>query len=71
MIFAVFQEMGMMFELTILLKRLVMIVMVQLERCLICIGAILSGPNAFDGFDDLMAVRTWLTVKVMGVVGRL
>ena len=35
------------------------------------IGAILSGPNAFDGFDDLMAVRTWLTVREIWVVRRL
>ena len=34
-------------------------------------GAILSGPNAFDGFDVFIAVRTWLTVREIGVVGRL
>ena len=34
-------------------------------------GAILAGPNAFDGLDVFMAVRTWLTVREIGVVGRL
>ena len=28
------------------------------ERCLICIGAILSGPSALDDFEFLIAVRT-------------
>ena len=31
----------------------------------------LSGPSAFEGLEDLTAVRTWFMVRDMGVVSRL
>ena len=31
----------------------------------------LSGPRALDGFEVFIAVRTWLTLRDMRVVGRL
>ena len=34
-------------------------------------GAMLSGPSAFEGLEDLTAVRTWFIVRDMGVVSRL
>ena len=68
---AVFQVLGIMFELMILLKSLVITETEKWERCFIWIGARWSGPRALEGFEFFMAVSTWFIVMVIGVVGRL
>ena len=35
------------------------------------LGAMFSGPMAFDGFVFLMVESTWFVVRVIGVVSRL
>ena len=68
MILEVFQFINIVLELTILLKRFVKIYIEWYERCFRWIGARISGRSAFEGLEFLMALRTWLVVKVMGVV---